>query len=220
MGRTHAAEDSPFVPFRRMHTNEVEIDAALVRRLLERAVSAVGNAAAGARGVRRNRRRDLSDGRRARLARLPRIEWAVRQVDIERTWMPGSRRHSRSRSRLPFATGTPGADYPWEWAIHRWIPGENFAVGRVDGLEAVALNITRSSSRCVRSIRTADHRHAGTARESSCRAARHRDVRRVRATPRRHRRRRGTPPVERVARRRARGTTTRCGSTPTCCRAT
>jgi aminoglycoside phosphotransferase (APT) family kinase protein len=60
--------------------------------------------------------------------RLPRVAWAAGQVDRIASWLP------RLAHQLPLATpelvarGKPGAGYPWDWAIFRWIPGESAAI--------------------------------------------------------------------------------------------
>jgi len=59
------------------------------------------------------------------VARLPLIEWAVPQIEKERTWLP------RIAPGLPLAipeqlaTGQPAHGYPWTWAVYRWIEGQN-----------------------------------------------------------------------------------------------
>ena len=203
-----------------MHTNEVEIDAALVRRLLEEQFpqwATLPLAPVESAGTD-NAIFRMGDELVAR--DCPRIEWAVRQVDIERTWMPRLAPSLPLEIPTPVATGTPGADYPWEWAIHRWIPGENFAVGRVDGLEAVALDVARFLV-ALRSIDPNGGPPARPGRRGGPLAPLDTVTRRTRSsnsattsTSTRHSAR-GTCRSPRGA-----WTTTRSGSTPTCCRAT
>jgi aminoglycoside phosphotransferase (APT) family kinase protein len=106
----------------KMHADEVDIDAALVERLVaeqfprwaslpittvepwgtDNAIYRLGG--------------DLC-------VRLPRIERAVETLEQER-------RTLRSLPPLPLAVpepvadGTPGAGYPWTWSVYRWLEGE------------------------------------------------------------------------------------------------
>ena len=63
--------------------------------------------------------------------RLPRIDWATEQVELEQAWL------SKLGPLLPVAIpvllgkGEPAEGYPWTWAVHGWLDGENPAVGRV-----------------------------------------------------------------------------------------
>ncbi len=107
-----------------MHDAQVDSDEALVERLLrdqfpEWAVLPI-----------RRLHSDGTDNAMYRLgnelvARLPLIDWAVPQIDKERTWLP------RLAPWLPvavpeqLATGEPAHGYPWPWAVYRWIDGEN-----------------------------------------------------------------------------------------------
>lgn len=107
----------------RMHDDEVEVDEALLRRLLRaqfpeladeplRIVEPWGTDNAIWR---------IGDDL---VARLPRIGWATGQVDHEATWLPVLARHLTVPVPEPVAVGEPGAGYPHRWAIHRWLSGE------------------------------------------------------------------------------------------------
>jgi aminoglycoside phosphotransferase (APT) family kinase protein len=130
------------VSHQKMHTGEVEIDADLVQKLLAEQFphwSTLPLARAESAGT---------DNAIFRLGehlvvRLPRIEWAVAQVEIEREWLPRIAPALPLEIPTPVATGRPGVGYPWPWAVHRWIPGEDFAVGRVDELDAAAGDVAR-----------------------------------------------------------------------------
>jgi aminoglycoside phosphotransferase (APT) family kinase protein len=124
----------------RMHDDEVEVDEALVRRLLasqmpdlaDRPLTAVepwgtDNAVWRLGG-------DL-------VVRLPRIHWATGQIEREATWLPRLAPHLPVTIPEPVAIGEPGHDYPYRWAVHRWIPGEGAALNRVASPVTFALEL-------------------------------------------------------------------------------
>ncbi len=107
-----------------MHADELETDAALVRRLLaaqfpqwaelpiERVPSSGTDNALYRLGA------DM-------VVRLPRIHWAVGAVAKERRWLPRLAEHLPVAIPVPLAKGTPGEGYPWEWGVYPWLEGEN-----------------------------------------------------------------------------------------------
>jgi aminoglycoside phosphotransferase (APT) family kinase protein len=127
----------------KMHADEADIDAELVRRLIRGQFP---------------RWADLADVRLERLAsggtvnaiyrlgdaltvRLPLTEGGVEDVEWEARWLP------RLAPALPVtiptvvATGQPAEGYPWAWSVHRWIHGENPVEGRVAAPEALARDL-------------------------------------------------------------------------------
>jgi aminoglycoside phosphotransferase (APT) family kinase protein len=52
-------------------------------------------------------------------------------VEKERVWLPRLAPHLPLVVPEILATGSPGEGYPWPWAVHRWIPGESAAQGRI-----------------------------------------------------------------------------------------
>jgi aminoglycoside phosphotransferase (APT) family kinase protein len=114
-----------------MHDDEVAVDEALVRRLLEaqqphladrplRPVEPWGTDNAIWR---------LGDDL---VVRLPRIHWAAGQVDLEATWLPFLAPALPVDVPTPVAVGEPGCGYPHRWAVHRWIEGDGAAPDRLD----------------------------------------------------------------------------------------
>jgi aminoglycoside phosphotransferase (APT) family kinase protein len=106
-----------------MHADEARIDASLVRRLLAeqfprwaelplKRVESAGTVNALYR---------LGD---AMTVRLPRIAGGADDVAREHAWLP------RLAPLLPcpvpeiLDVGTPGAGYPWHWAVLRWLDGD------------------------------------------------------------------------------------------------
>ncbi len=108
----------------KMHADEVETDAGLVRRLLAgqfpwwarlpvEPVASYGTDHAIYR---------LGD----RLAaRLPRYAAATRQAAKERAWLPRLAPQLPLAVPVPLATGHPAEGYPFEWSVYEWLPGEN-----------------------------------------------------------------------------------------------
>jgi aminoglycoside phosphotransferase (APT) family kinase protein len=61
--------------------------------------------------------------------RMPRFAWATAPVEKEHQWLP---RLKLLPLRIPEALGMgePGEGYPWRWAVHSWLPGQE-AAGRI-----------------------------------------------------------------------------------------
>ncbi|RMF76469.1 MAG: aminoglycoside phosphotransferase family protein, partial [Chloroflexi bacterium] len=118
------------MPVGKMHADEIDIDDLLVRRLLTaqfpqwadlhiEAVSSAGTDNALYR---------LGD---AMVMRLPRIHNAVAQVDKEQMWLPKLAPHLPLAIPTPLARGKPGAGYPFQWSIYRWLDGDNAMLDRI-----------------------------------------------------------------------------------------
>src|SRR4051794_17631701 len=123
----------------KMHADEVETDAALVGRLLARQfpqwadqpvtlVRSHGTA------------HDIYRLGEHLTARLPRIGWATEQVAKEARWLPRLAPHLPLAVPRPVAIGRPGEGYPFAWAVHEWLPGEN-ANGTLRNLEQAAVDL-------------------------------------------------------------------------------
>jgi aminoglycoside phosphotransferase (APT) family kinase protein len=110
----------------KMHQDEVDTSAALVRRLLAQQfpqwadLPVVPVPSAGTDNALYRLGDELA-------VRLPRIHWAVGQAQKEEYWLP------RLAPALPLAVptvlahGAPGAGYPYPWAVYRWLGGQNAA---------------------------------------------------------------------------------------------
>lgn len=125
---------------RKMHADEVHIDASLVRRLLAgqfphwaglhlEPVQSAGTDNAIYR---------LGDHM---CVRLPRIDWATMQVDKEHLWLPTLAPHPPLAIPAPLAKGMPAEGYPWNWSVCRWLPGENATVERIGDLREAAITL-------------------------------------------------------------------------------
>ncbi len=124
----------------RMHDDEVDIDGALVARLIEtqfprwaglplERVASAGTDNAIYR---------LGD---ALAVRLPRIPDAVGQVDKEQRWLPRLAPLLPLAIPVPVARGAPGGDYPWPWSIVRWLAGEDATLERLAEPRRAALDL-------------------------------------------------------------------------------
>ncbi len=125
----------------KMHDDELEIDAPLVRRLLEEQfpewaslpierVELMGTDHALYR---------LGGGMVARLPRIPRVRESLAR---EWRWLP------RIGPQLPLAVpevlaeGIPGEGYPSSWSVYSWVPGERVALDRIRDQEEFATELS------------------------------------------------------------------------------
>jgi aminoglycoside phosphotransferase (APT) family kinase protein len=114
----------------RMHVHEVDIDVALVGRLLaaqfpqwadlpiepvhpagtDNAIYRVGS--------------DMA-------VRLPRIHGATGQLEKEHRWLPRLAPLLPLAIPIPLGKGTPAEGYPWHWSVYRWLDGEPATIDRI-----------------------------------------------------------------------------------------
>lgn len=114
----------------KMHTDEFEIEIALVQRLLKKQfprwaklplkkVPSIGTDNA------------LYRLGNEMVVRLPRIGWAVDAIEKESTWLPKLAPSLPFSIPIPLGKGIPTEDYPWPWAVYRWLEGNNPIVGHI-----------------------------------------------------------------------------------------
>jgi len=119
----------------RMHEDEIEIDAALVRSLLAdqfqewsdlplSLVEPMGTDNAIYR---------LGD---SLSVRLPRREGPTDPGSKEFEWLPRLAPMLPVELPVPVAQGRPAALYPWFWEVHTWVDGETVPVTEIDGIQA------------------------------------------------------------------------------------
>ena len=119
----------------RMHADEREISAELVRVLLARQfpdwrdlplhrVEPSGTVHAIFR---------LGD---EMAIRLPRRDGPIRPQSVELEWLPKLAPLLPVEIPVPIALGRPSAEYPWYWEVHRWVEGELVAVEEIDQVQA------------------------------------------------------------------------------------
>ena len=127
----------PRVSFMRMHTEQVDSDAALVRRLLEGQYPQWADLAIE-RVVSSGTDNAIYRLGTEMVVRLPLIHWAVGQVEKEHTWLPQLAPLLPLAVPEPLAMGEPAEGYPWHWSVYRWIDGENAYPDRVGDLRETA----------------------------------------------------------------------------------
>jgi len=120
-----------------MHTEQVDSDADLVRRLL------VGQYPQWADLPIARLPSSGTDNAIYRLGaelvvRLPLIHWAVGQVEKEHTWLPKLAPRLPLAVPEPLAMGEPAEGYPWHWSVYRWIDGESAHPDRIADLRQTA----------------------------------------------------------------------------------
>jgi aminoglycoside phosphotransferase (APT) family kinase protein len=119
----------------RMHVDELEIDAALVRRLLAeqfpdwaglplRRIEPAGTVNAIFR---------LGDELSVRLARR---KGPTQPGGKEVDWLPPLAPLLPLAIPVPVAQGRPSDDYPWFWDVHTWVEGETVPVEEIDPVQA------------------------------------------------------------------------------------
>ncbi len=114
----------------RMHADEVDTDADLVRRLLAgqfpqwAGLPIARVSSAGTDNALYRIGDDL-------VARLPRIHWAVDKVEYEQRWLPWLAPQLPFPIPAPLALGEPAEGYPHQWSVYRWLEGENATDDRI-----------------------------------------------------------------------------------------
>jgi len=114
---------------KKMHADEVDIDSALVGRLLATQFPHWANLpvepvqSAGTN----NAIYRLGDGL---AVRLPRIIGAIGQLDKEHLWLPRLAPRLPLAIPVPLAMGRSGEGYPWPWSVSRWLIGERRTMAR------------------------------------------------------------------------------------------
>ncbi|NLU76130.1 aminoglycoside phosphotransferase family protein [Streptomyces sp. HNM0575] len=122
-----------------MHADEVETDAALVRRLLAgqfpqwaglpvELVDSYGTD------------HDIYRLGEELSVRMPRVRGALRQAVVEGEWLPKLAPHLPLAVPVQKARGRPAEGYPYEWSVYEWMPGEN-ADGTLADLDRAAVDL-------------------------------------------------------------------------------
>ncbi|MER7753896.1 aminoglycoside phosphotransferase family protein [Kitasatospora sp. NPDC097643] len=124
----------------RMHPDELDIDAALVRRLISAqfpqwvGLPVTPVASTGTDNAMFRLGPELA-------VRMPRMEWAAGDVGREGHWLPRLAPQLPLPIPAPVALGRPAAGYPWEWSVVRWLDGVNPAVGALAAPEGLARDL-------------------------------------------------------------------------------
>lgn len=117
-----------------------DIDAALVRRLVATQFPQWAGLAVSARSIGGvdNRTFRLGD---SLSVRLPSGDGYRLQVAKEQQWLPRLAPLLPLPVPVPVARGVPGAGYPYEWSVNRWIEGEPATAAVVPDLTRFALDL-------------------------------------------------------------------------------
>ncbi len=73
--------------------------------------------------------------------RLPSAACYSEQVLKEHLWLPKLAPQLSLPIPVPLALGKPGADYPWHWAVYKWLEGDNARIERIDDLGQFAISL-------------------------------------------------------------------------------
>lgn len=123
-----------------MHSEELAIDVAMARRLVATQFPAWAGLdiapvpSAGTEHAIFRLGTNMS-------VRLPRFEWSAGPVEKEHRWL-SRLKQLPLRVPEPRGLGEPGEGYPWQWAVHSWLPGEE-AAGRISDFGEAAETLGR-----------------------------------------------------------------------------
>ncbi|MGZ4670097.1 MAG: phosphotransferase, partial [Blastococcus sp.] len=134
----------------KMHDDEIHTDAAVVRRLLTRQFPQWADLPATVVPSYGTDHDIYRLGEHLGV-RLPRIGWASEQAAKEAEWLPRLAPHLPLAVPTPVALGQPDEGYPFTWAVHEWLRGEN-ANGTLRDLEHAAVDLAGF----VRALRAVD----------------------------------------------------------------
>lgn len=118
-----------------MHTEELEIDEPLVRRLVAKQFPEWGHLSlrrvepSGTDHAIFRLGADLS-------VRLPRADGPLQPGSKEFVWLPKLAPLLPVEVPVPVAQGRPGEGYPWFWEIHTWVHGETAPIETIDAIQA------------------------------------------------------------------------------------
>jgi aminoglycoside phosphotransferase (APT) family kinase protein len=124
-----------------MHADELDVPAALVRRLVDAQFPhwtdhpLVRVPTWGTDNAMYRLGREL-------VVRLPRRASTVPALRKELTWLPRLAPRLPAPAPVPVAFGSPGDGYPWEWAVYRWLDGTPALEAFVDH-ERLAVDLAR-----------------------------------------------------------------------------
>lgn len=123
----------------RMHAEEIETDAALVRRLVAEQLPQWADlpvAPVASYGTDH----DIYRLGEELAVRLPRIGWATGQAANEARWLPLLAPHLPLAVPVQLASGRPADGYPYDWSVYEWLPGES-AEGTIADLAQAAVDL-------------------------------------------------------------------------------
>jgi aminoglycoside phosphotransferase (APT) family kinase protein len=126
----------------KLHDDEVDIDADLVRRLVAEQFPHLGDLpltefrSIGTINAIYRLGAELC-------VRLPRVQRWAHELDKEYKWLPILAPGLTLRVPQPVGKGRPTSQYPFSWAIFRWIEGQPYAPDRIDDERQAAADVAR-----------------------------------------------------------------------------
>jgi aminoglycoside phosphotransferase (APT) family kinase protein len=144
----------------KMHDDEVDIDAGLVWRLIAAQFPQLADLPVRSLGSTGTVNGIYRVGDRL-CARLPRVQRWEESLQRERQWLPRLGGRLTLRIPEPVGWGQPAAEYPFTWAIYRWIEGQAYADGLVGDERAAARDLAGFVAELRRLDRVADAPAAG-----------------------------------------------------------
>lgn len=148
----------------KMHADEVATDEALVRRLLADQFPRWANLHV-AKVESYGTDHDIYRVGDQLSARLPCIGWATKQAAKERDWLPKLAPHVPLALPVQLAMGHRADDYPFDWSVYEWLPGESLATAPVD-LDRAAVDLAAFIV-ALREVDTADAPRRPTGRRGA-----------------------------------------------------
>jgi aminoglycoside phosphotransferase (APT) family kinase protein len=121
----------------KMHADEVDIDASLVRRLLAEQFPQWARLpvepvpSSGTDNALFRLGEELA-------VRLPRLARTTGQVEKDLRWLPRLAPYLPLAVPAPVASGVPGVGYAWTWGVYRWLEGEEARLDRLADPEEAA----------------------------------------------------------------------------------
>jgi len=126
----------------KMHDGEVDTDAELVRRLVGTQFPELTDLAVSPVRSTGTVNAIYRIGEHL-CARLPRLQRWVDGLETEWRWLPKLAPGLTLRVPEPVAKGQPTSDYPFTWAIYRWIDGHPYADQLIDDEGRAARDLAR-----------------------------------------------------------------------------
>jgi len=123
----------------KMHADEVATDEALVRRLLAEQFPHLANLDV-TKFESYGTDHDIYRLGEQLVARLPRIGWATTQAAKEREWLPKIAPQVPLALPVQRAMGHATPDYPFDWSVYEWLPGQSLATATID-LQQAAVDL-------------------------------------------------------------------------------
>lgn len=121
----------------KMHSEEADIDAQLVRTLLAEQFPQWADLPVElcpSSGTDNAMYRLGED----KVVRLPRVPWTVAQLEKEQRWLPQLAPALPLVVPVPLALGKPGAGYPWPWSVYTWLDGVEATADHLSDLRQAA----------------------------------------------------------------------------------